>query len=296
MPLNTTNQELRLAAARDLAEKLKLEARQITDLRELFRNMSEDMEAFVAETGQTPSATVYADDLRGLLARQGRRVGRAFSGRVTDFLEEEADQGEEEAVIAALAAIAAITGLTVLELVSRMRNNTRRRNQEFIADQVARDTRFISGTNQREMDASVAAARTSIIDDGRVPTNTEVARRSSNDFKNRGFNRAPTIAATFTQKIAEGVKGIEREEFFNTRNGFPTVIANVPQAEEQEKWVTVGDELVRQSHIAADLQESENGGFIVQGEFLRFPGDPQGSPSNVINCRCSAVIVIDDQG
>jgi len=43
MPLNTTDAELRTAAAVDLAEKLRLENRQITELRELFRNMAEDM-------------------------------------------------------------------------------------------------------------------------------------------------------------------------------------------------------------------------------------------------------------
>ena len=93
------------------------------------------------------------------------------------------------------------------------------------------------------MDAAIASARAVIIEDGRVPNNAEVARIASRDFRNRGFARSPTIAATFTQKIAEGVKDIERDTFFSARNGFPAVTANLPQIEETEIWVTVGDKI-----------------------------------------------------
>ena len=290
MPLNTTDSELRAAAAADLAEKLKLERRQIIELRELFRNMSDDMRAFVAETGNTPQASAYNDDLRGILAKQGRRVSKTFSGEVTDFLDE---APEDEDVIEALAVIALISGLTVAELIDKLRNTVRRKNQTFIADQVTNDTQLITLTNQREMDAAVAAATAVIIADGRRPTNAEVARISSRDFRNRGFNRSPTIAATFTQKIAESVKSIERDEFFAARNGLAAVVADVPQIEETQIWVTVGDEVVRPAHIAVDFAPKDDFGWEVGGEFLKFPGDPRGSPANIINCRCAVQTVIE---
>lgn len=55
-------------------------------------------------------------------------------------------------------------------------------------------------------------------------------------------------------------------------------------------WVSAEDERVRADHREAngqiqDLDET----FNVGGESLRFPGDPNGSPSNVINCRCVQV-------
>lgn len=290
MPLNTTDQELRIAAANDLAEKLKLERRQIIELRELFRNMSEDMFAFISETGSSPNAQIYEDDLRGILARQGRRVSAEFSGQVIDFLEE---APEDEQVIEDLAAIAAVSGLAVADQIVTLRNEVRRQNQAFIAEQVTADTRIITATNQREMDAATQAARAAIIDDGRIPTNAEVARTASRDFRNRGFARSPTIAATFTQKIAEGVKDIERNTFFSARNGFPAVVADVPQVEEVEIWVTVGDENVRPTHIAVDFEPKDDFGWDVGGEFLKFPGDPSGSAGNIINCRCSVQPVIE---
>lgn len=290
MPLNTTDTELRASAAADLAEKLKLERQQIIELRSLFNDMASDMEAFAAETGEATSATAYEDDLRGILAKQGRRVGNAFSGEITDFLD---DAPEDESIIEELALIAAVGGLTVAQMVDRMRNENRRKRQAFTTAQVAADTRIITSTNQREMDAAMVSARVGILDAGRTVTNAEVASVASRDFRNRGLSRAPTIAATFTQKIAEGTKDIERDTFFTARNGVPAVVADVPQIEETEIWVTVGDEKVRPSHVAADFDPKEDFGWEVGGEFLRFPGDPQGSPANIINCRCSAQTVIE---
>lgn len=54
-----------------------------------------------------------------------------------------------------------------------------------------------------------------------------------------------------------------------------------------KKWETRGDEKVRDAHARADGQEaSADKPFYVGGEELMKPGDPQGSPSNTINCRC----------
>ena len=291
MPLNTTDAELRAAAAADLAEKLRLERRQIIDLRELFRNMSEDMQAFVSQTGQAPNASIYEDELRGILARNARRVSNEFSGQITDFLD---DAPEDETIIEELAFIAAISGLSVAERVDRIRNEVRRQNQAFIAQQVNTNTRLITATNQQEMDAAVLSARGAIIEDGRVPTNVEVARTSSRDFRNRGFARSPTIASTTTQQIAEGVKNIEVEEFLTARNGLSAAISGIDEVGEDARiWMTVGDERVRPAHVAVDFTEERNGGWEVGGDFLRFPGDPNGRPSNTINCRCSAQPVIE---
>lgn len=49
----------------------------------------------------------------------------------------------------------------------------------------------------------------------------------------------------------------------------------------------IDDGRVRPAHLVADGQEVPEGEpFIVDGELLMFPGDPKGSPENVINCRC----------
>lgn len=67
----------------------------------------------------------------------------------------------------------------------------------------------------------------------------------------------------------------------------------------QKKWVAVHDNRTRHWHLAADGQTVEvDGGFSVGGETMDFPGDPNASPGNTINCRCwtSMVAVRDTNG
>jgi uncharacterized protein with gpF-like domain len=56
-------------------------------------------------------------------------------------------------------------------------------------------------------------------------------------------------------------------------------------------WRTSHDERVRMGHREADGQTVPVFmPFQVEGEALQFPGDPSGSPENVINCRCDLII------
>jgi hypothetical protein len=54
-----------------------------------------------------------------------------------------------------------------------------------------------------------------------------------------------------------------------------------------KRWVSRDDSAVRAAHRLADGQvQFVTQPFVVAGESLRAPGDPDGSPWNVINCRC----------
>ncbi|MFJ9720012.1 phage minor head protein [Streptomyces sp. NPDC101213] len=60
----------------------------------------------------------------------------------------------------------------------------------------------------------------------------------------------------------------------------------------RKRWVAVLDDRTRDAHRDADGQEVPlDAPFEVGGETLRFPGDPTGSPGNVINCRCSVSVI-----
>lgn len=53
------------------------------------------------------------------------------------------------------------------------------------------------------------------------------------------------------------------------------------------EWIAMADERVRSSHRKAHGQvRGMDEAFDVNGEALQFPGDPNGSVGNVINCRC----------
>ena len=62
---------------------------------------------------------------------------------------------------------------------------------------------------------------------------------------------------------------------------------------ESKEWLTAGDELVREAHQEAEGQVvALDDTFTVDGEQLEFPGDPNGSAGNVINCRCTVLPVV----
>lgn len=54
-----------------------------------------------------------------------------------------------------------------------------------------------------------------------------------------------------------------------------------------KEWVAILDSKTRAAHVSADGQiVPVDEPFIVDGESLNYPRDPNGSPSNIINCRC----------
>jgi len=62
----------------------------------------------------------------------------------------------------------------------------------------------------------------------------------------------------------------------------------------KKEWVTALDERTREWHAEADGQiVGIDEPFIVGGEQLMYPGDPNGSPENTINCRCTVAPVIE---
>ncbi len=60
-----------------------------------------------------------------------------------------------------------------------------------------------------------------------------------------------------------------------------------------QEWLGSGNARARAAHQAAAGQVvGMDESFIVGGEALRFPGDPNGSPANVNNCHCVAMPVV----
>lgn len=66
----------------------------------------------------------------------------------------------------------------------------------------------------------------------------------------------------------------------------------------EKVWISSNDARTRQiekgdkfDHIDMDaVKVGEKDLFSVQGDFLRFPGDLKGRPSNIINCRCTMAL------
>jgi uncharacterized protein with gpF-like domain len=112
----------------------------------------------------------------------------------------------------------------------------------------------------------------------------QVARRVDRVLTYTGSERWPSRARTIAQTETTRAYGAA------------TVAAGMEQSRVtgrmlRKKWISHRDERTRISHAGANEQTQHLiYPFIVGGEPLQFPGDPMGSPENVINCRCKAVI------
>lgn len=124
---------------------------------------------------------------------------------------------------------------------------------------------------------------------GKTPAKKEVAENVSKQFKKWGKDHAPIVATTETQTIAETSKKVEADGIGDFLSGEGTKITI------NKKWCTAEDANVRPAHAQADGQSvSNNEPFEVDNEKMMFPADTSlgASLSNIINCRCSAVMAI----
>jgi HK97 family phage portal protein len=103
-------------------------------------------------------------------------------------------------------------------------------------------------------------------------TRQELIKRIQTTYGNIGESRAKTIART-------EIQGASQKGQFE---GYKQAGMKI------KIWVATLDHRTRHAHGAADGQEVPiDMPFNVGGESLMFPGDPNGSAENVINCRCT---------
>lgn len=83
------------------------------------------------------------------------------------------------------------------------------------------------------------------------------------------------------------VRRIIRTEVNRAINYGQTIGEEKFEFKTQKRWIAVDDHRTRPAHNAADNQTVDRSGlFMVGGETLLFPGDPEASAANTVNCRC----------
>lgn len=296
MALNTTLATRRRQSGEDLATKVRLERIGVTEINELFDTIAADLASFYAITGTVQNAQSYIPELTGILTRQFNRANRAFSNQLITFIRENPN-GEADNLRAQLTILANGRGTTLDVMLLEMEGRARAKFIEFTEPSVQEAVRQITGTNQKMLETSVLKARAALLDElGREPTQQEIAGRASTFARVAGKNRAPSIITTQNQKASEATKEFERNELISVRNSIDSRIQGLPPLKVTILWMTIGDDLVRGSHLEADFQEREGDTFTVQNQLLRFPGDTSlgATVDNVANCRCNAITVIED--
>lgn len=97
---------------------------------------------------------------------------------------------------------------------------------------------------------------------------------------------APTKSASRAQTIA-------RTESHQAANVTAQGTASASGIVMRRQWISASGERTRDAHKRANGQIVDmHQPFSVGGESLMFPGDPNGSAKNVINCRCAVVFIL----
>lgn len=108
------------------------------------------------------------------------------------------------------------------------------------------------------------------------------------EIAKRIAQRAPVIARWRSEIIA-------RTETHGASNFAAQGAAEETGLPLRKEWVAVQDDRTRDAHSDVNGQVVNlPNSFDVMGDSLAYPGDPSGQPSNVINCRCAAVHIVDD--
>lgn len=107
---------------------------------------------------------------------------------------------------------------------------------------------------------------------------TGLAKRVRQVMRGRIVSSAETIARTETLMSANA-----GTQFGYEQSGVV----------EKKEWLAVRDGKTRDTHASVDGKVVKlDGYFIVGGSKLKFPGDPNGSLNEIINCRCTTLAVI----
>lgn len=86
---------------------------------------------------------------------------------------------------------------------------------------------------------------------------------------------------------------IARTETHSAANAAQLFAAESTGVEMKREWIAASDERTRDDHAAADGQVvAMDEPFDVGGDELMYPGDPNGEPEQIINCRCTTGFLV----
>jgi hypothetical protein len=192
----------------------------------------------------------------------------------------------------------------------------------FVANEGERQTELITQTNVKELNLAVVAGiaafsnelarRQNEVEDlsqrllNAPPRQRESIRRQieavtrqidastanqqaivAQNIQTNLLERAPArsdLIASQNVGLAESWARQTEAELIDDAN---LIAANGEEVNVVKSWQAILDSRTRATHVAADNQEVRvNESFIVGGESLKMPRDPNGSAGNIINCRC----------
>ena len=248
------------------------------------------LEPRTIEAHQERVRAILTEEIDPLIATMGREVAKGLDSRTKSMVLLERKQDEEEDDNEALAAL-------LLLLIGRLQDQWQESRIIPVSTQIANTTRRQAERaveRQRQAEADEIADTIGGATPGTAVTVDEGAMRR------RGGREVEDVLVRSTRGRAGTIGQTESGTAASTAsNGAVTEIVTGQTGVQATKiWTSRQDDRVRDfedgdfSHVEADGQEQpldqpyqipKDDGST---EALRFPRDPNGSPGNVINCRC----------
>ena len=266
--LNTTKQERQKNAQKEHNLKLMLEASLIAAIRPLFLALSSQFITRYTTLQLFPSTEAFNEAMLLALREHYKIVAKRFGTRIVNEL---GKPGNHEDV---LKEIARATDL-----------------QHEVRSQ--QSSRIITQTTQKDMRESLNTTLSDAAQAGEALTHKQIAARASLKFDAKSLGRLTTISITETQNPAEHAKQSE----VNALDKHDAIIEGVrlKDVKKAKQWISILDNVTRDAHVEADGQVVPfDQPYVVMGQNLMYPGDQSlgATIENIINCRCSSIIMI----
>jgi hypothetical protein len=251
---------------REIQDRLMMDIARVIEVR-LATDIDRTMKAFAREQGnrakQNEIMAQHRDRLSTLLTRSYGEIWDAFGTRILD---------------AALKAHHA-----KIETKQEPLDTLRTVQLAWIAQNVGAKVTLISNTTQEQSERIIRDATAVAVAEGLGER--ELARLINATM----LERAPDFAAYRGQNIA-------RTEMHSSAGAATQAAAEATGLNIVKQWsAAFQTERSRTPHLDADGDTVPlDQPFIIDGEPLMYPGDPNGSAENIINCRCVSLHVVLD--
>ena len=278
--INPNRKELDKLAIKEDKVKRAIEQDFSRDLQVLFRRILRELKRSYSAIGLIPDQVIYRDEFINIIKKYQTKTADIFSGSIRDnkiksiklFERKQADLELDEKESENIEEQVAIA-MTL-----------------WVDEQSVKQTDIIIETNTEQIQEAISTSREELRTKGdKIFGDKEIIAAAILSLKSKFINRSELIAVQNVLMTSNEAKLNEAEAI----NKSSIVAAGIKIADKTRKnWNAVLDSKTRAAHVQADFTYYANPirlneTFIVMGESLKYPGDPNGSAANIMNCRCT---------
>jgi len=246
-------------AARDLALKIKLESSFSIGIKGILTDITKEFAEVYGASGRIISIYSYHKKLSEFLKIEYNTISRDFRNNLS-------------------------RNFAPSENLERFENEVVRTLEEFTKAYSVKQADALNVTTDNDLRALINKEILARVEAGEEFTKEEIAEAIEERYLDFIEGRSDLIATTEVNTVAETAKYTEAQALTTSA----LIIGGVAVRNMVRKtWHARFDTHTRIGHARASGQTVAVAmPFIVTGEPLQYPGDPNGSAGNIIRCRC----------